>query len=755
MAIEPSKELEVIFNNAVQTALSKKHEYITLEHFLYNIIDHESFKPILTSFGTDIPALQKDLLDYIDNELKDIEKEEIQRPKKTQAIDRVLNRAYANVLFTGRSSIEPIDCFISIFAEKKTQAFYLLKKANVDRTKFLEYLKNEGYNESTDEDEANVKTIGHIDKILSKYCTDLTAKAKDKKIDPVIGREKELEEVTLVLARRQKANVILIGDPGVGKTAIAEGLARKIVENAVPKFIQGYNVYTLEISSLLAGSKYRGDFEERIKAVISAVEKKGKAILFIDEAHMMNGAGAANGNSNDLANILKPALSKGTIKVIASTTWEEFRKHFEKDRALMRRFQKVNVNEPDEATAIKIVKGVKKYYEKHHGVKITNQAVIDSVKYSIKYIADKKLPDKAIDLIDCACARFKVNDEENGIVDHEEILFEVSKIANLPAEQITNKENTNLSSLEKNMRNKVFGQEKAIDTLLDKIFIAQAGLKSFDKPVGSFLFVGPTGVGKTEVAKQLSENLGIKLIRFDMSEFQEKHSVSKFIGSPPGYVGFDDNAGQLITKLQETPHCVLLLDEVEKAHPDVLTVLLQVMDNGFVTGSNGKTADARNVILIMTSNLGAADAENNNIGFMNIEREIEMKDSVDRFFAPEFRNRLDGIIKFGKLSKESMQKIVKKFVEELNLLIKDKGIHLKLSKSAIDYLIEKGFNPKMGARPLQRTINEKIKLPLSREILFGKLVNGGIVDIDIEDNNIKLNYIDPLPVPALEDASEA
>jgi ATP-dependent Clp protease ATP-binding subunit ClpA len=755
MAIEPSKELEVIFNNAVQTALSKKHEYITLEHFLYNIIDHESFKPILTSFGTDISALQKDLLDYIENDLKDIEKEEIQRPKKTQAIDRVLNRAYANVLFTGRSSIEPVDCFISIFAEKKTQAFYLLKKANVDRTKFLEYLKNEGYNEPTDEDESNVKSIGHIDKILSKYCTDLTAKAKDKKIDPVIGREKELEEVTLVLARRQKANVILIGDPGVGKTAIAEGLARKIIENAVPKFIQGYSVYTLEISSLLAGSKYRGDFEERIKAVISAVEKKGKAILFIDEAHMMNGAGAANGNSNDLANILKPALSKGTIKVIASTTWEEFRKHFEKDRALMRRFQKVNVNEPDEATAIKIIKGVKKYYEKHHGVKITNQAVIDSVKYSIKYIADKKLPDKAIDLIDCACARFKVNDEENGIVDHEEILFEVSKLANLPAEQITNKENTNLSNLEKNMRNKVFGQEKAIDTLLDKIFIAQAGLKSFDKPVGSFLFVGPTGVGKTEVAKQLSENLGIKLIRFDMSEFQEKHSVAKFIGSPPGYVGFDDNAGQLITKLQETPHCVLLLDEVEKAHPDVLTVLLQVMDNGFVTGSNGKTADARNVILIMTSNLGAADAENNNIGFMNIEREIEMKDSVDRFFAPEFRNRLDGIIKFGKLSKESMQKIVKKFVEELNLLIKDKGIHLKLTKSAIDYLVEKGFNPKMGARPLQRTINEKIKLPLSREILFGKLVNGGIVDVDIEDNNIKLNYIDPLPVPVLEDASEA
>jgi ATP-dependent Clp protease ATP-binding subunit ClpA len=550
----------------------------------------------------------------------------------------------------------------------------------------------------------------------------------------------------LVLARRNKANVMLIGDPGVGKTAIAEGLARKIVEGIVPKFIQEHTVYNLDISSLLAGSKYRGDFEERLKMIINAIEKKGNCILFIDEAHMMNGAGAASGGSNDMANMLKPALSKGTLKVIASTTWEEYRKHFEKDRALMRRFQRVTVDEPSEATTIKILKGLRKYYEKHHGVKITNQAIIDSVTYSVKYMTDKKLPDKAIDLIDCACARFKVKDEENGVVDHDEILFEVAKISNLPLEQINSKEGVNLGTLEKNLRNKVFGQEKAIETLLDKVFISQAGLKSFNKPVGSFLFVGPTGVGKTEVAKQLATNMGVKLVRFDMSEFQEKHSVSKFIGAPPGYVGFDDNAGQLITNLQEHPNCVLLLDEVEKAHPDVLTVMLQLMDNGFITGSNGKKADGRNAIIIMTSNLGAADAEKNGVGFGSLEKDSDPKDAVNKFFAPEFRNRLDGIIKFGKLDQINMIKVVKKFIDELNALVKDKSIHVKPNAEAVEYLIAKGFNSKMGARPLQRAIDEYIKKPLSKEILFGKLTNGGIVEVIIENDVLKLVVIDVLPV---------
>jgi ATP-dependent Clp protease ATP-binding subunit ClpA len=461
---------------------------------------------------------------------------------------------------------------------------------------------------------------------------------------------------------------------------------------------------------------------------------------------MMNGAGAANGGSNDMANMLKSALAKGTIKVIASTTWEEYRKHFEKDRALMRRFQRVVIDEPSEATAIKIIKGLKKYYEKHHGVKITNQAVIDSVKYSVKYMSDKKLPDKAIDLIDCACARFKVRDEEGGTVDHEEILFEIAKIANLPIEQLNSKENANLATLEKNMKAKVFGQETAIVNLLDKVFIAQAGLKAPNKPIGSFLFVGPTGVGKTEAAKQLAANLGIKLVRFDMSEYQEAHSVAKFIGSPPGYVGYEDNAGQLITSLQETPNCVLLLDEVEKAHPSVLTVLLQLMDNGFVTGSNGKKADARNAIVILTSNLGAADAEKNNVGFGSLERDGDPKDAVNKFFAPEFRNRLDGIIKFGKLDHKTMILVVKKFIDELNALVKDKNVHIKPDTEAVEYLIKKGFDSKMGARPLQRTIDEMIKRPLSKEILFGKLTNGGVVEVSVENNELKLNVIDIMPV---------
>jgi len=742
--LQPNKDLEQIFESAVNLAGEHHHEYITLEHFLHSLCTNDSFAKILTNFGADVKTLTEDVKKFIEEELKDLINPQVDRPKKTHTVDKVLNRAFTHVLFSGRQVIEPIDCFISMFAEKKSYATHFIKKANIDKDKFLNFIQHETPKE---EEEQSIRGRNpQIEKMLSQFCTNLTAKAKAKKIDPVIGREKELEEMQLVLARRNKANVMLIGDPGVGKTAIAEGLARKIVEGTVPKFIQEHTVYNLDISSLLAGSKYRGDFEERLKMIINAIEKKGNCILFIDEAHMMNGAGAASGGSNDMANMLKPALSKGTLKVIASTTWEEFRKHFEKDRALMRRFQRVTVDEPSEATTIKILKGLRKYYEKHHGVKITNQAIIDSVTYSVKYMTDKKLPDKAIDLIDCACARFKVKDEENGVVDHDEILFEVAKISNLPLEQINSKEGVNLGTLEKNLRNKVFGQEKAIETLLDKVFISQAGLKAFNKPVGSFLFVGPTGVGKTEVAKQLATNMGVKLVRFDMSEFQEKHSVSKFIGAPPGYVGFDDNAGQLITNLQEHPNCVLLLDEVEKAHPDVLTVMLQLMDNGFITGSNGKKADGRNAIIIMTSNLGAADAEKNGVGFGSLEKDSDPKDAVNKFFAPEFRNRLDGIIKFGKLDQINMIKVVKKFIDELNALVKDKSIHVKPNAEAVEYLIAKGFNSKMGARPLQRAIDEYIKKPLSKEILFGKLTNGGIVEVIIENDVLKLVVIDVLPV---------
>jgi ATP-dependent Clp protease ATP-binding subunit ClpA len=742
--LEPSKDLEEIFTQSIKVAEDKKHEYVTLEHFLFSMLNNNTFSKVLTDFGTDVDSLKKDVENYLNTELTDIVSDDNDRPKKTSSVDRVLNRAFSQVLFSNRTVIEPIDCFISMFSEKKTHARYLVSKAKIDPDKFITFVNKDAVKEY--KEETSTRANSSADKFIAQFCTNLTDLAKAKKIDPVIGRETEIDEIQLILARRTKANAILIGDPGVGKTAIAEGLARNIIEGNVSEFIKDHVVYNLDISAMLAGSKYRGDFEERLKGVISALEKKGNAILFIDEAHMMNGAGAGgSGGSNDMANMLKSALGKGGIKVIASTTWDEYRKYFEKDRALMRRFQRVVVEEPSEVTAIKIIKGLKKYYEKHHSVKITNQAVIDSVKYSIKYITDRKLPDKAIDLIDRAGARFKVKNEKDGIVDHEEILFEISKIAGLPLEQLTNKEPKSMGNLEKNMKDKVFGQEKAIESLLDKVFIAQAGLKSPTKPIGSFLFVGPTGVGKTEAAKQLANNMGVKLVRFDMSEFQEKHSVAKFIGSPPGYVGFDENAGQLITQLQENPNCILLLDEVEKAHPSVLTVMLQLMDNGFVTGSNGKKADGRNAIIIMTSNLGAADAERNSVGFGSLERDSDPKDSINKFFAPEFRNRLDGIVKFGKLDNATMVLIVKKFISELNALVKDKHISVKPTAEAVTWLINKGFDSKMGARPLQRCIDDMIKRPLSKEILFGKLTNGGVVEITVEDDKLKINILDILP----------
>jgi len=580
-----------------------------------------------------------------------------------------------------------------------------------------------------------------MDRIINQFCTNLSLLAKQRKIDPVIGRDEEIEKIQLILARRNKCNVLMVGDPGVGKTAIAEGLARKIFEKKVPKFILDHQVYTLDISALLAGSKYRGDFEERIKAVLSALEKKGKIILFIDEAHMMSGAGSANQNANDLANILKPILTKGVIKLIASTTWEEYRKYFEKDRALMRRFQRVTIDEPSPEMAVKIIKGIRKYYEGHHNVKITDAAIEQAVKLSVKYMSDKKLPDKAIDVIDCAAARYKLKDDPTTddvvqIVDIEQILYEVSKMLNMPLESVAQKDSKNLSDLEKNIKSSVYGQDSAVDKVLDKIFVAQAGMKSVNKPVGCFLFLGPTGTGKTETARQLADKMGLQLIRFDMSEYQEKHSVARLIGAPPGYVGFDENAGQLITKLQEHPNSILLLDEIEKAHPDVSNILLQFMDNGFVTGSNGKQADGRNCILIMTSNLGAADNEKNTIGFGDLEKDGEDDKAIKKFFAPEFRNRLDAIIKFSKLSKSVVAQIVDKFVGELNSQIKEKNVEIVLDKETRLWLADQGYDSKMGARPLSRLIDNKLKSPLSRRILFGDLKDGGKVSVSIKDNDL-------------------
>ena len=696
---------------------------------------------ILDGYGIDVSKMKDELHDFLQNKLEEIKVDHDKpfKPKKTQTVERVMNRAFTQVLFSGRQHIDITDVFLSMLNEKKAFSTYVATSNGVNKEKFNEYINAEYVTSLEDEEIA-----GHAQRALKAFTTNLNAKVSQGKIDPVIGRQEELETICLSLGRRLKNNVLLVGDPGVGKTAIAEGLAYRIVNKVVPKFLEDYSVYNLDIGSMLAGSKYRGDFEERFKLVMSAIKKQGKTIVFIDEAHMMNGAGAGGGNSsNDLANMLKPALGKGDIKVVASTTWDEYRKYFEKDRALMRRFQRVSVDEPDKQTSNDILKGIKKYYEEFHDVLITDEAIEESIKLSVKYMTDKKLPDKAIDLIDLACSRFNLKDEEveEKIVSPEEIKFELAKVVNLPPEQIQQKETNNLNQLNKNLKLNVYGQDNAIDEIVDKILVAQAGLKSEDKPIGSFVFMGPTGVGKTELAKQLAKHLSINLARFDMSEYQEKHSVSKLIGSPPGYVGHDEHSGQLINKLQEHPNCVLLLDEVEKAHPDISQILLQLMDNGKVTGSDGKEADARNCILILTTNLGAEQAEKNTIGF-NQELDMDYGDEeFKRFFAPEFRNRLDGVVVFGKLDKPIMLKIVGKFLVELRNMLTERNVKCEITDSALDHLVDNGFDSKMGARPMQRYIDKNIKRPLSKMLLFGELKDGGTVKIDVADSSITLTSV--------------
>ena len=734
--VEPSKELQLVFEKSINDAKKLQHEYVTVEHILFAMLCEENFENVITGYGADPTFLKSNLENHLKTALDDIKILEPQKPKKTQAVERVLNRAFTQVLFSGRSNIELSDVFISILSEKKSIATYWIEKAGITKDRFADYVSSE-----MEEDYEDEELSGAAAKALRSFTTNLNEEVAKNKIDPIIGRSEELDSIALALGRRQKNNVLLVGDPGVGKTAIAEGLAYKIVNDDVPEFLKEYEVYNLDIGSMLAGSKYRGDFEERLKLVLKGLQKKGKTVMFIDEAHMMNGAGAGGQErSNDLANMLKPALAKGNLKVVASTTWEEFRKSFEKDRALMRRFQRVTVDEPNTETAKDILRGIKKYYEDYHKTNITEQAIEAAVKLSVKYQTDKKLPDKAIDLIDVACSRFNLKDPETEkLVTEEEIQFELAKMINMPIENIAEKESGNLQHLETNMKKSVYGQDQAIENIVDKILVAQAGLKPDDKPIGSFIFMGPTGTGKTETAKSLAEELGVKLVRFDMSEYQEKHSIAKLIGSPPGYVGFDDDAGQLITKLQENPNCVLLLDEIEKAHPDVSQILLQLMDNGKVTGSNSKEADARNCVLILTTNLGASDAEKNLIGF-NDEFEVEYEDkALKKFFAPEFRNRLDATIVFKKLSKEIMMKIVGKFLVELKDMIKDKGVQITVSDEALDYLVDKGFDPKMGARPLARVIDNEIKRPLSRELLFGDLKNGGNVKVTVSENSNSLD----------------
>jgi len=729
--VEPSETLQLVFDKAIKDARRLNHEYVTVEHLLFAMMCEENFFKTLQGFGADVEYLKSNLEHHLKkncDELKiDLAK---YKPKKTQTVERILNRAFTQVLFSGRSHIELTDVLISIMAEDKCVSKYYIEKAGIAKPAFSDYVNSEYENV---DDEA---MSGEAQRALRAFTTNLNDEVKKERVDPVIGRSEELESISLALGRRSKNNVLLVGDPGVGKTAIAEGMAFNIVSGNVPDFLKEYEVYNLDIGSMLAGSKYRGDFEERFKLVLAALKKKGKTIMFVDEAHMMNGAGAGGANSsNDLANMLKPALTKGDLKVVASTTWEEYRKFFENDRALMRRFQRVTVDEPSKEVTTDILRGIKKYYEGYHNTVITEEAIEESIKLSVKYQTDKKLPDKAIDLIDVACSRFNLKDVKGDkIVGRDEIQFELAKIIKLPEEQVAEKETENLANLESNLKKSVYGQDPAIEGIVDKILVAQAGLKPDNKPIGSFVFMGPTGVGKTETAKQLAKQLGVQLVRFDMSEYQEKHAVAKLIGSPPGYVGYEDSAGLLITKLQEHPNCVLLLDEIEKAHPDVSQILLQVMDNGKLMGSNGKEADARNCVLILTTNLGATEAEKNTIGFSS-EWEGTYEDTeLKKFFAPEFRNRLDGTITFGKLSKEIMMKIVGKFLVELRDMVQPKNITIKIDDKALDILVDKGFNPKMGARPLQRVIDKEIKRPLSREMLFGKLKNGGTVTINVNDS---------------------
>lgn len=743
--VEPSDNLQAVFEKAIETAKKLHHEYLTIEHLLFAMLMEESFSKCVQGYGADIDDMRRRLADYLQTKCDEIKIEDVVvKPKKTQSVERILNRAFTQVLFNGRQRIEPTDVFLSMMGEKRSWAYFYIQKAGIDKDKFADYL-----NSSVEDNEEEQHQDGNSNKALTAFTTNLNDQVKKNKIDPVIGRVDELENIALALGRRNKNNVILVGDPGVGKTAIAEGLAFNIVKGAVPEFLKDYTVFNLDISAMLAGSKYRGDFEERFKMVIKALQKKGKTVLFIDEAHMISGAGSGGNSANDLANMMKPALSKGNIKVVASTTWEEYRKHFEKDRALMRRFQRITVDEPTEEVTLQILKGLKKYYEQFHNVKIKDDALQAAIKLSVKYQTDKKLPDKAIDLIDCAASRFNLKLAEERTISEVEIQYEVSKMVNLPEEQIAETESKNLASLQENLGQEVFGQELALTEVVDKILIAQAGLKSENKPIGSFVFMGPTGCGKTETAKALAKNLGVKLLRFDMSEYQEKHSISKLIGSPPGYVGFEDDAGQLITQIQENPNAVLLFDEVEKSHPDVSTVLLQMMDNGFITGSNGKRADCRNLILILTTNAGAQESEKNTIGFGSQQKEYSDTE-LKKFFAPEFRNRLDGVVTFKKLSKDVMSKIVGKFIDELREQVKEKAIRIKIDKEAINFLLEKGFDPKMGARPLARVIDKEIKRPLAKVMLFGDLKSGGWLTITVEDNNIVLITKPKMPkVPLL------
>ena len=737
-------EIEQLIESASRLARSLQHEYVLTEHLLLTLVRHSPFRTVLTSFGANVDQFDAELAAYITTlpVVSGVAKD--YQPKKTNGLERVFNRALTQVLFTGRKAMTTGDLYLAMMAETNSHAHYFLLKYGVKKTEFMEhYGKN--YNFKDIKLSAN-----QADEILTEYCTNLSKMAQENQLEPMIGRSDELEEIITVLARKFKANVLMVGDPGVGKTAIAEGLALEIAGGRVPEFIKGSEVWGLEVASLLAGSKYRGEFEEKFKQVIGALEIKGNCILFIDEAHTMKGAGAGSNSTLDFANMLKPAITKGKLKVIASTTWEEFYESFEKDRALMRRFHRVSIDEPNDAVTEQILIGLSPRLEQFHNVMIDTAAITAAVELSGRYIHDRKNPDKSIDLIDGACARERVKDLGTVTIDREMIMAQLSRVTDVPIDRLQNERSADIVNLESNIKQKLYGQDAAVDSVLERVYINFSGIGHDNKPIASFLFLGPTGTGKTELAKLLSEHLDMKLLKYDMSEFQEKHTVSSLIGAPPGYVGFEDGnvgGGKLISDLSKNPYSIVLFDEIEKAHPDVINIMLQMLDEARITGANGKSVNLKNTIIIMTSNLGARDNENNNIGF---GQALEKTGSEDRamkeFFKPELRNRIDQVCRFKKLDTLAIKKIVLKFVEQLQTSLNTKNIRLNLSEAVIDLLADKGYDPKMGARPLNRKIDELIRVPLSKKILFERLDNCAIT-ADLVDQQIHFVIVqDPVAI---------
>ena len=736
--------LERALERALHLAQERKHEYATLEHLLLALTEDDDAAEVMTACKVDLDKLRRDLTNYLDNDCASFVVEDGGQVHPTAAFQRVVQRAVLHVESSSKDEVTGANVLVSIFAERESHAAYFLQEQDMTRYDAVNYIshgvaKKPGMSKSkpvegaAEKEDETTKPAGEA---LSAYCVDLNQKAREGKTDPLIGRHSEVERAIQVLCRRRKNNPLLVGDPGVGKTAIAEGMAKKIVDGEAPSILADAVIYSLDMGALLAGTRYRGDFEERLKAVVKELEEQPKAVLFIDEIHTVIGAGATSGGAMDASNLLKPALQSGTLRCMGSTTYKEYRQHFEKDRALARRFQKIDVVEPSIEDTIKIVMGLKPYFEEFHGLKYTNEAIRIAVDLSAKYITDRKLPDKAIDVIDEAgAAQWLVpENKRRKQIGAREVELVISKMARIPAKQVSKSDAEQLKSLEKDLQRVVFGQDKAITALAAAIKLARAGLREPNKPIGCYLFSGPTGVGKTEVAKQLGSILGVEMLRFDMSEYMERHTVSRLIGAPPGYVGFDQG-GLLTDGVDQHPHCVLLLDEIEKAHPDLFNILLQVMDNGTLTDANGKKVDFRNVILIMTTNAGASDAAKESIGFGRGKREGEDEEAIKRLFTPEFRNRLDATIPFSGLSPEIIEMVVDKFILQLETQLADRNVTIALTPKARKWLAVRGYDEAFGARPLGRLIQEHVKKPMADELLFGSLQKGGGVKIDIDKND--------------------